>query len=159
MAAPCLGDAVPFQLRSRIPGQVPVMARPPGLQRGWRERDVDGQTAARPGLRGDGGGVRGSDGADNGEAQTVTAVWAGGARAEPLEGLEQAVDLGGRDDLPGAGYRQDGVNVGGPSGDADVPAGDVVPDGVVDQVGGELLKQQRVAVEGGGLEVGLDMQA
>src|SRR5215469_10028103 len=123
------------------------------------EGDVDGQAAAGLGLRGDGGGVRCGDGADNGEAQAVTAVAAGGARAEPLEGLEQAVDLGGRDDLPGAGHRQDGVTVGGPGGDLDVSAGDVVPDGVVDQVGGQLLDQERVTVEYGGLDVGLDVQA
>jgi len=94
------------------------------------EGDVDGQAAAGPGLRGDGGGVGGGDGADNGEAKAVTAVAAGGARAEPLESLEQAVDLGGRDDLPGAGHRQDGAGVAGPGGDLDIPARDVVPDGV-----------------------------
>ena len=86
-------------------------------------------------------------------------VAAGGARAEPLEGLEQAVDLGGRDDLPGVGHRQDGAAVAGPGGDLDVPAGDVVPDGVVDQVGDQLLDQEGVAVEGGGLDGGVDMQA
>src|SRR5215510_14435393 len=70
---------------------------------------------------------------DNGEAKTVTAVAAGGARAVPLERLEQAVNLRGRDDLPGAGHRQDGAGVAGPGGDLDIPARDVVPDGVVDQ--------------------------
>jgi hypothetical protein len=34
-----------------------------------------------------------------------------------------------------------------------------VPDGVVDQVGGQLLDQEGIAVEGGGLDVGLDVQA
>jgi hypothetical protein len=110
-------------------------------------------------LRGDGGGVRGGDGADNGEAKAVTVVAAGGARAEPLERLEQAVDLVGRDDLPGAGHRQDGAGVAGPGGDLDIPARDVVPDGVVDEVGGQLLDQKRVAVEDGGLDVGVDVQA
>ena len=43
-------------------------------------------------------------------------------------------------------------------GDLDVPGGDVVPDGVVDQVGDQLLDQEGVAVEGGGLEAGLDVQ-
>src|SRR5215469_14367125 len=103
------------------------------------EGDVDGQAAAGPGLRGDGSGVRGSDGADNGEAKAMTAVAARGARAEPLERLEQAVDLRGRDDLPGAGHRQNGAGVAGPGGDLDISARDVVPDGVVDQVDGELL--------------------
>src|SRR5437899_4530476 len=98
-----------------------------GLRSGglWRDRggegDVDGQAAAGPGPRGDGGGVRGGDGPDDGQAKTVAAVAAGGARAEPLEGLEQAVHLGGRDDLPGAGHRQDGVTVAGRGGDLDVP--------------------------------------
>ena len=55
----------------------------------------------------------GGDGADDGQAEAVAAVAAGGARAEPLEGLEQAVDLGGRDDLPGVGHRQDGAAVAG----------------------------------------------
>ena len=68
--------------------------------------------------------------------------WHGtGARAEPLEGLEQAVDLGRRDDLPRVRHRQDDVTAAGPGGDLDVPAGDVVPYGVVDQIGGQLLNQ------------------
>ena len=48
---------------------------------------------------------------------------------------------------------------GGPGGDLDVPAGDVVPDGVVDQVGHQLLDQERVTFEDGGPEVGVDIQA
>ena len=57
----------------------------------------------------------------------------GGARGEPLEGLEQAVDLGWRDDRPRVGHRQDGVTAAGSGGDLDIPPFDVVPDGVVDQ--------------------------
>jgi hypothetical protein len=110
-------------------------------------------------LRGDGGGVGGGDGADDGQAEAVAAAAAGGTRAEPLEGLEQAVDFDGRDDLPGVCHRQGGAGVAGRGGDLDVSAGDVVPDGVVDQVGGQLLDQEGVAVEGGGLDVGLDVQA
>jgi hypothetical protein len=53
--------------------------------------------------------VGGGDGADDGQAKAVASIAAGGARAEPLEGLEQPVDLGGRDDRPGAGHRQDGA--------------------------------------------------
>jgi hypothetical protein len=71
---------------------------------GRREGDVDGQAAAGPGLCGDGGVVGGGDGLDDGQAQAVAAVAAGEARAEPLEGLEQAIDVGGRDDRPGAGH-------------------------------------------------------
>src|ERR1039457_5582872 len=72
----------------------------------------------RAGVRGDGDGVGGGAGA-------VAVVGAGGARAEPLEGPE-AANLGGRDDLPGFGHRQDGTSVAGPGGDLDVSARDVV---------------------------------
>jgi hypothetical protein len=84
---------------------------------------------------------------------------ASGSRAEPLEGLKQAVDLGRRDDLPRVGHGKDGTGFAGPGADLDLPAGDVVPDGVVDQVGGQLLNQQGVTVDGGGLDGGLDVQA
>jgi hypothetical protein len=67
-------------------------------------------------LRGNGGGVGGGDGPDDGQAKAVAvAIAAGGTGTEPLEGLEQAVDVGGLDDLPGAGHRQDGA--GGAAGD------------------------------------------
>ena len=97
--------------------------------------------------------------ADDGQAEAVAAVAAGWARAEPLEGLEQAADLGERDDLPGVGHRQDGVAVAGPGGDLDVPARDVVMNGVVDQVGHQLLNEEGVTVEDGGLDAGVDVQA
>lgn len=123
------------------------------------EGDVDGEAAAGPGPGGDGGGVGGGDGLDDGQAEAVAAVTAGVARAEALEGLEQVVNFCFRDDLPRVGYRQDGVTPAGPGGDLNVPAGDVVPDGIVDQVGHELLDQERVAAEDGGLDVGVDVQA
>jgi hypothetical protein len=44
--------------------------------------------------------VGGGDGLDYGQAETVAAVATCAAGAEPLEGLEQAADFGGRDDLP-----------------------------------------------------------
>jgi hypothetical protein len=103
--------------------------------------------------------VSGGDSSDDGQAEAVAAVTAGWARAEPLEGLEQTADLGRRDGLPGVGHRQDGVTVAGPGGDLYVPARDVVLDGVVDQIGHELLDQERVAVEDGRLDARLDVQA
>jgi hypothetical protein len=109
-------------------------------------------------LRGDGGGVGGGDGPDDGQAKAVT-IAAGRTGTEPLERLEQAFDVGGMDDLPGAGHRQDGAGLAGLGGDLDVPAGEVVPDGVVDQVGGQLLEQEGVTIEGGGLDSGPDVQA
>src|ERR1017187_7066630 len=126
--------------------------RGPSRWKGWNRRAAAG--AGGVGAAG-GGGV----GLEGGQAEAVAAAAAGGARAEPLEGLEQAVDVGGRDDLPGAAHRQDGAGVAGPGGDLDVPAGGILPDRVVDQVGGQLLDQEGVTVEGGGLDVGLDVQA
>jgi hypothetical protein len=49
--------------------------------------------------------------------------------------------------------------VAGAGGDLGVPAGDVVRDSVVDQVGRQLLDQERVTADSGGLDVGLDVQA
>src|SRR5215472_1819895 len=72
-----------------------------------RECDLDGQSAAGPWLRGDDGGVGSGDRADDGQAKTVTAVGSGRARAEALKWLEQAVYLGGRNDLPRAAHRQE----------------------------------------------------
>lgn len=90
------------------PGRAPGVSLAGRLRRRWRGRrgegDVDGQAAARPGPRGDGGGVGGGDGPDNRQAKAVAAVAAGGARARPLEGLEQAVDIGCRDARPGVGH-------------------------------------------------------
>ena len=100
------------------------------------ERDLDGQATGRHGLRGDGdcGCVGGGDGSDDGQAETVAAVTAGRARAEPLEGLEQAVDLGGGDGRPRVRHGQDSATAVGPGSDAEIPGRDVVPDSVVDQV-------------------------
>src|ERR1700683_1238311 len=47
----------------------------------------------------------------------------------------------------------------GPGSDPESPGREVVPDGVVDQVGHQLLNQERVAVGDGGLDVGVDVQA
>jgi hypothetical protein len=57
--------------------------------------------------------VGGGDGANDGQTEAVAAVAAGRPGTEPLEGLEQPVDIGGRDDLPGAGHRQDTVVLSG----------------------------------------------
>jgi hypothetical protein len=82
----------------------------------------------------------------------------GAARMQPLEGLEKPVDLGGRDDRPGAGHRQDGVAVLGSGRDFDAPAGDVVAYGVADQVGGQPFYEEGITVEVRGLGSGLDVQ-
>src|ERR1700744_312515 len=86
----------------------------------------------------------------------VTVV--GAALAEPLEGLEQPADLGGRNDGSGAGYRQHSAAVPGSGRDLNVTAGDVVLDGVVDQVGHQPFGQNAVTVECSGLGSGPDVQ-
>jgi hypothetical protein len=72
----------------------------------------------------------------------------GAAFVEPLEGLEQPADLGGRDDGSGAGHRQDGAAVPGSGRDLKVAADDVVPDGVVDQLSHQPPGHQLVAEQG-----------
>jgi hypothetical protein len=103
------------------------------------EGDLDRQAAAGAGSRADGGRVTSGDRRRDGQPEAVPAIAPGGARPEPLEGLEQPVDLVIRDDLTGVAHRQHSARVAGLGGDLDVAAGDVVPDGVVDQVHGELL--------------------
>ncbi|HEX6450049.1 MAG TPA: hypothetical protein VF060_11365 [Trebonia sp.] len=100
----------------------------------------------------------GGDSADDGQAEAVAPVAAGRARTESLEGLEEAVDFGRRDDRPRVGYRQDGLTIPGAGGDLDITAGGIMPGGVVDQVGDKLLKQERVTVENGGPGVDIDAQ-
>ena len=53
------------------------------------------------------------------QAQAMAAVVAGATRAESLEGLDQAVDVSGRDDRPGGSHRQGGAPAAG-----DAAAGD-----------------------------------
>ena len=108
---------------------------------------------------GDGGVVGGGDGSDDGEAEAVAVFVVGAAGVEALERLEEPVDLAGRDDRAGVGHREHGFAVGGVGGDLHVPAGDVVADGVVDEVGDEAFDESGVAVERGGADGGLDVQS
>lgn len=110
----------------------------PGAMRGSAgggEGDVNGQATAGRSLGSDGGAVGGGDGADDGQADAMAVAVVCAPCVEPLEGLEQPVDLAGRDYRPSAGNRQDSAAVAGSGGDLDGPARDVVADGVVDQVG------------------------
>jgi len=67
--------------------------------------DLDGEAAAGPGLRAEGGGVDADDGADDNQAEPVPAVMADPLRAESLERLEEAVHLAGRDRRTSVGDR------------------------------------------------------
>ena len=103
--------------------------------------------------------MRGGDGRGDGQAEAVAVTPACAARPEPLEGLEQPVDLGRRDDLPGVGHQHHGAGVARPGGDEDIPACDVMPDGVVDQIRDQLVEQQRVAQQHRRLQIAADVQA
>src|SRR5262249_5732164 len=94
-----------------------------------------GRAGAGPGAGGEGGVVRRCDGVDDGQAEAVAVRVACSAGGEPLEGLEEPLDLT-------VGYRGPGVSheQGGAAGfegghDLDLAAGGVVPDGVIGQVG------------------------
>src|ERR1700685_4276431 len=90
MASPPPGRGCAVMVASWAVAMAWTMARP----RPW------------PPSRRGGGGVGG--GLSDGRPGAVAAVAGGGTRAEPLKGLEQAIDVGGRDKRPGAGHGQDG---------------------------------------------------
>jgi hypothetical protein len=115
---------------------------------GWREDDADEEADVGPGVGGDGGVVRGRDGSDDGQPGPGPVPVDGPAPIEPLEGLEEAVDVRQRDEWSGVGHRQDGLAVLDPGPDLDTAVGNVVADGVGEQVGHEPFDEQRVAIEG-----------
>ena len=78
---------------------------------GGGEGDADDETARGRSLRGNDGAVDAGDGLDDRQAQAVAVVTPGASRIEPLEGLEQAVDFGWRNDRPAVRYGKDGAAV------------------------------------------------
>jgi len=89
---------------------------------------------------------------DDGQTDTGAVSGGAGVRAKALEGLEQAVQLACRDHRAGVRDREHGAARGGVRGDLEPAAGDVVADGVFDQVRHEALDQFRAPEGGGGLE-------
>src|ERR1035438_7349206 len=79
-------------------------------------------------VRGDDRVVGGGDGRDDGQAKSVPAAVAGAGGVQPLERLEEPVDLSGRDHWAAAGDREDGAAVPGPGGELDRAAGNIVAD-------------------------------
>jgi len=137
-------------------GWDPAVAGTAAGRCGWGEGDLDGEAAAGPRAGGEGGVVRRCDGVDDGQAQAVAVRVACSAGGEPLEGLEEPLDLT-------VGYRGPGVSheQGGAAGfegghDLDPAAGEVVPDGVIGQVGHQPPGQAGVAVHCDGGEGGVD---
>ena len=126
-------------------------------QRGWAcvgrggqsgyggEADFDGEAALRARARGELGAVRGGDRLDDGESQSVSVVVPGTGAAQSLEGLEETLDLFGRDGRAGVRDGHEGAAVAGPGGDLDLSAGGVVADRVVDQVRDQALDQSWIA--------------
>jgi len=84
----------------------------------------------------------GGDGADDGQSEAVVVVDAGAV--ESLEGVEEAVDLLGRDHRPDVRDGDDDLVTLDPGGDLH-PATGHVAHGVVQQVGDESFDQCRVA--------------
>jgi hypothetical protein len=69
-------------------------------------------------------------------------------RSSRWKGWKEAVDVRRRDEWSGVGHRQDGLAVLDPGPDLDTAVGNVVADGVGEQVGHEPFDEQRVAIEG-----------
>jgi hypothetical protein len=88
----------------------------------------------RHGVGRDGGVVCGRDGSDDGQSEPVSVLVVCPAPIEPLEGLEEAVDVRWRDGWSGVGHRQDGHAVLNPGQDLDTAVGNVVANGVGEQV-------------------------
>jgi hypothetical protein len=104
----------------------------------------------------DGGAVGSGDRADDRQAEAVMAVGRGGAvAAEPVEWLEQPVELVRANHQSGVGNGQDRKPGFGLGTDLYGPVGVVVTHGVVDQVRHQALDQGRLADDRGGRVSGL----
>ena len=99
------------------------------------------------------------DGADDGQAESVSFAVADPLGAELPERLEEVIDRMRRDEGAGVADRYDRARAGQGGGDVRVAAGQVVPDGVVDEVGHQALRQARVAGRRGGGEFGGEADA
>src|SRR5579862_7218422 len=127
------GEGARWEPSPSLPGGVGSWAG------GRREGDGEEEPSWWERLGGDGGMVGGGDRPDDREAEAVAVFVVGADGVEALERLEETVDLIGRDDRPGVGHGEHGLAVSRLGGDFDASAGDVVPDGVVDEVCHEAL--------------------
>jgi hypothetical protein len=85
------------------------------------------------------------DGADDGQAESVSFTVADPLGAELPERLEQVIDRMRRDEGAGVADCYDAACGGQGGCDVCLAAGQVVPDGIVDQVCYQALRQARVA--------------
>ena len=104
-----------------------------------REGDPDRQSAAWVWVRVESGVVRGRDRPHDREPEPGAVVVAG-PLGQPLEGLEETLELVGRDRWTGVCDRQEGAFVAGAGGDRQAPASDVVADRVVDAVADQAFE-------------------
>jgi hypothetical protein len=81
----------------------------------------------------------------------------GTTSVEALKRFEKAVDLRTRDHRSGVGDRQECQAVSRSGRQLDAASGDLVPDGVVDQVGDESFDEVWVAREGRRFNSGIDL--
>jgi hypothetical protein len=89
-------------------------------------------------------------GADDGEAHSVSAAVIGAAGVQSLEWLEKPVELVWWNDRTGVGDAQHGAVAFDLGNDLYGSAGEVVGDGVVQQVGDETFDEPGVPVKRGG---------
>src|ERR1700722_5766032 len=104
---------------------------------GCGEADADIKAAAAAGADGEGGLVGPGDGRDDGQAEAKAVVASGPLGGQSLERLEKPADLGGGDDRPGVSDRERRAAAARCHINAEIPAGQVVTQRVVDQVGGK----------------------
>jgi hypothetical protein len=88
------------------------------------------------------------DGLHDGQAQAEPAAVVRGFCGEPLERLEHAVYRVRRYLRPGVDHSDERLARFGSRADRDLPAGDIVPQRVVNQVRDETLGETRVTVRG-----------
>ena len=91
----------------------------------------------------------GGNGADDGESEPMTVLVVRPVRIEPLERLEEALDVSWRYEWSGIGHRQHGVALPHIGHDIDAAVDNVVTKCVGNQVGDESIDEQRVSIEGG----------
>src|SRR6266511_925125 len=134
----CALRAASFRCRGRACGISIRGIDPPVRRKGWYAR-VDGEAAVAAGYGMDVAGVGVGHGANDGQAESCPLVAADGCASlgggESAEGFEQARDLVGRHRGAGVFHGELGVSVIEAAGDRDPSVfGDVVSDGVVDEV-------------------------
>src|SRR5450759_3188737 len=123
-----------------------------------RKTHLNAQAALGRRVHGESCAVSVGYGPDDGQAKSVPAAVDAADGVQPLEGLEEPVDLPRRDRRAAIGDRQNGAAVLLSGGDLDRTAGNVVMHGVVEEVGGQALDEVQVAQQGCGTDRRLDVE-